>query len=345
MKNLNQLSFTTTLMMALFTTTAFAQGGGNSVGNGGLVHVCRDAKTNKILSSELLDIRRGKKLGFKFNNDEDFGYWIAKGMTRLAPYRSEYLAVAEGVEGLYSEGIPIIFLEEGSLVWTGDGSPGEADPGCQFEQIAVLMKDQLYVNQSLYRSLSKRDQAALWFHEAIYRYARKQQGTFTSEESQKLVGTLLAENSSPSQIYTQTKATLIQLDDVQGFNKWPWKTTKSRVILDEQPISIKLSARRSFGPLGNCQVYLPLGNRKIEWVTIKMSDVLYEKTFQYESTLPFMPSAMLGKNRSEHVYFLDCNDLEIEIEIIQNNQIKGYWSRSLRGLSDLEKGVELFKVR
>lgn len=370
--------------VAVFITVVFLSGSvqAEKTGNGGVSHVCRDAKTKKITSIEMLDIRRGRlelKLQYRpIPQTEKYSElkWYARAFNRMAEHKGPYQYIHENLEGFFLgskfEATPWYNLESGDLFWTGDGDPGQADPGCQFEQVAVFLEGKLYVQSQLFQAMDKLNQTALYLHESIYQAAKLKAGAKSSIESQKLVALLLSENATATQISHQVLSTLPGL--IQDSNSPAWLGTDSRngplysqsgalVLLNQDSVRLKLNiVADEFTPYGEQSFFLSqctveLITRKIKKDTGLLDmDVNYQRFPLYfidaifspaplnsrfvtaEIDIPFMPSGIFYHGEVAGLGIRNCHGASVSVEVFQDGQILGSWKKYIKAEYITEDG-------
>ena len=144
--------------------------GGNEVGNGGDVIVCKD---NKVM---LLDYHEAKDYGFDINlKEDDVGYRPV-----LLNIISEFKKIDSKLADQYLKrlneiDIEINFKESVDLVDIPDSYHVSLPKSCELKQVAIRLKEmrngkQFVIDKDLWRKLDTGHQAGLILHEIIYEH-------------------------------------------------------------------------------------------------------------------------------------------------------------------------------
>jgi hypothetical protein len=158
----------------LTLATAFAAGG-NEVGNGGGVLICRDIN-GKIIKTELLDlyearVMRNLQLGLG-NPNEDYTLKVNRVLNQLekiSPIRAK--KYKEMHNNFFSETAMVV---DADLVFIPDAENLILPKGCKLEQIAIqnppeFIGDNRYIiNKEYWDLIDNNSKAALILHEIIY---------------------------------------------------------------------------------------------------------------------------------------------------------------------------------
>lgn len=189
---------TVTVLLALFASVAAyagqeASGGGN--GGGGVS--CGSTFESADLYEGRIRYRYRPLPGrTNWSRQEWYGYILA----RLEKVQPE---MKKGIEELLNHIEDTVEIHPLSISDSGDASFIFLEEGCSYEQIAVWdnVTDRLHIDEpSLSRFSTPRDEAGLFIHEAVYKYARKifPRLVKNSERSRQVVAWLMSEpNSGP----------------------------------------------------------------------------------------------------------------------------------------------------
>ncbi len=197
---------TKSIFMLLFLSSLLAQAGGDVVGNGGGLWVCRSS-ANDVTSAMLVDLYEAK---------EEFGYSIPQALGSADQILAQRMAVIEkdlpqiivrlktslqGVQSKihYVDGILQVIND--SLYRTSPNPRGCPTGNWNYEQLAnytnldlVLIQKDLWNNPAL----PAQDKAGLLMHEAVYKWMRAEFNDLNSVRSRWIVAIFFAD-LSPSE--------------------------------------------------------------------------------------------------------------------------------------------------
>lgn len=186
------------MLISVHTTWALEGGGGDgAAGNGGGAIVCRDAD-RRVQKAFLLDLWEAESLPLRAS-----GFAAVHIERESTPYAEQILAVLTRIQQMdpyayerlrkelneIEKVVQIKPLQMRRVFDSGDiAAPEEPGLDCAREQLAnYSQKYGLVISKSIWEKLSETDRAALFIHEAIYKYKR-QWGATDSDESRILVG-------------------------------------------------------------------------------------------------------------------------------------------------------------
>lgn len=181
---------------------------GQGVGNGGMAVVCRDSHTNRIKSARLYDFNEAEFPNVLATKREPLP--IHREKTSVEKQREDawkrLVQVDRGMDmflTVYFHVVKFKFLpKEEVLLPTFDATlPVYGKAGCKIEQLAVTVEsadkesefEDVLVSQSIYDALPNTDKAGLYFHEALYQYARFAFQAEKSDEARRVNAILFSE--------------------------------------------------------------------------------------------------------------------------------------------------------
>jgi len=168
------LSYAKSLMLlGLFIPLLSYAQAGDTKGNGGGAIVCAD-KDGSILSAKLLDLREGEKAGLSIvRSDEPREQQLERAFQKFAAIHPDQVTVMRNV----LDTVTVIPLKNGErLPPPTDTNLRMLDEprNCSLEGVANFddVEGTLSIDPEIYEKMSPTDQAALYFHEALYRAQR-----------------------------------------------------------------------------------------------------------------------------------------------------------------------------
>lgn len=174
-----------------------AYSGVKEVGNGGVAIVCREDKTNKIIQASLLDIFEAENLGHTIDRSSlPLDQQINEKLSKLQSSSGLEYELRRQI-GILQNEVRFILNPKVGMPLTNDTLPRLRQKGCEYEQLATYFEDEnanleskgtLQIDKEIYDSLNPTDQAALWFHESLYKLDRRLNNSQDSRRARDLTG-------------------------------------------------------------------------------------------------------------------------------------------------------------
>lgn len=319
------------------STTALA---GKEAGNGGVVHVCRDQNTRKLMTVELLDLYRARvERGYTFESTATAPK--VRASLALMPLAKMNLRLFDIVWALNDRLDQLHYFVDTdvSLMDTGDAVTEwdhlKPEPGCKFEQLAVFTKGgTLLIQEPLYRKLDQVNLTAFRLHESIYRMALVHMAIRNkySIRTQRLVGSLLA-SESPGEDRIEKDLREIHPDPLSQvrdrYSSLGCGSVQYQPLLDtDEPVEVQVEVgsgehfRRAAGRRLSIELRLPRSKRPVEIIHGDAHYVVHKKRF----ILPIRASGLggakiLAKAGFGHKNKLTAHGFEYEVRIYQGDRL------------------------
>lgn len=312
------------LFSVLISSAAFAEGG--NVGNGGISHVCRSAK-GKVKSVELLDFYRGRvELGLEFAAD-------ANRTTEEVEMRNASERLSDSIDFytlIRKEYVGISLGPDYPLLSTDDGNPPPAQPGCSFEQLAVMTPggNTLLVQPTLHGALSIKGQAALKTHEILYRLARKHSNVSDSVDVQRLVAYMYSVEENRAAINALVAKLFPGVPELENCER----TIPPTEINGKDPVVVRVSTgmphiKNDWHPNGS-PIYVKLRDKSNVY---RYLPDIYDRTISpditkekqpYDLMMPIAPNGLRG---SAIVLSSGAEGTAYKVELLQGGNVLRSW--------------------
>ena len=166
---------------------------GNDAGGGGNAVVCRNTK-GKITSAETLDLFEARVLDHLTVQDSSLDPYhraIADSL-KLINLNPDKLRGLDGYV-VYVASVAEMLPPDIGLEPIDDAFPIVNKKGCKIEQLARYLEgEKLLIDSEIWSALDKKSQAALYFHEGLYRVLRDW-GATTSKRTRKILGLIMSD--------------------------------------------------------------------------------------------------------------------------------------------------------
>lgn len=187
--------------------------------HGGSAVVCKNTdgtlKSVKLLDSYEAKIRYGLTL---FPEDISGEELLARVDETLTPFPFLLTRIKELIPHFYRMMLPV--PDGHTFTRIEDINPIVMEDGCTIEQLAVYdeVQNVLLYRESLFNKMCRRDQEALFLHEAIFAIARSDRNVTNSTSARHLTAMLISEwsqrNDDPA---LERQVSLVSLPNIDGF--------------------------------------------------------------------------------------------------------------------------------
>lgn len=173
--------------LLLCSQLAAASGGG---GNGGGVHFC-----TKRTQQELYDVYEGKaRYGLSLDESKSFDETLVTALTKVRTQNFQLSLRLKMMIDKIKDPAFMMISKDLDLITVKDAHVLMKRQGCSYKQLANWddRTDRLFVNGTIYKTLSGFHRAAFIIHEAIYKLDRLQNNAQDSDRSRQIVAEILS---------------------------------------------------------------------------------------------------------------------------------------------------------